>query len=305
MSMKLKHFRDLIAVVQTGSLRAASRHLGIAQPVITRSIQELERELGISLLERHSRGVTLTPAGERFVARIEAIQAEVQRAREEVLQQTGDFSGEISVALSPITCMTLFPPSIAAFTRRHPNAVAKIVQSLFRPIEQKVSDGIVDFWIGPINPENVSQRFAVEELMPHNRRITGRGDHPLANARSLKELAGARWARPSLDDRESDNDLEAAFLRYGMELPSVAVQTSSMLVIIQTVANTDLLTVLPDRMFELMPIAQFCAPLEHIPPISSDPICIVYRQGLPLTPLAEHFCDRMRNAAQNHLRAAK
>ena len=45
-TMKLTHFRDLLAVVRTGSLRSASRHLGIAQPVITRSIRELERELG-------------------------------------------------------------------------------------------------------------------------------------------------------------------------------------------------------------------------------------------------------------------
>src|ERR1700730_8219103 len=98
--MKLTHFRDLLAVVQTGTLRAASRHLGIAQPVITRSIRELENELGNALFERHSKGVSLTPIGERFVRRIEGIQAEVRRAREEVTQWSGDHVGEIAVGLS-------------------------------------------------------------------------------------------------------------------------------------------------------------------------------------------------------------
>ena len=105
--MKLTHFRDLLAIVRTGSLRAASRHLEIAQPVITRSIQQLEQELGISLLERTSKGVLPTPAGEAFVRRIEAVESEIQRARDEMAQWRGEDVGEVSMALSPIVCMTL------------------------------------------------------------------------------------------------------------------------------------------------------------------------------------------------------
>jgi DNA-binding transcriptional LysR family regulator len=47
--MKLNHIRDVIAVAERGSLRSAARHLGIAQPAITRSIRELEHELGAPL----------------------------------------------------------------------------------------------------------------------------------------------------------------------------------------------------------------------------------------------------------------
>jgi DNA-binding transcriptional LysR family regulator len=141
---------DLLAVVQTGSLRAASRRLGIAQPVITRSIRSLERELGVSLLERSSTGVTLTPVGERFVQRIEGIQTEVQRARAEACQSNGNYSGEVSIALSPVTCMILMPAAMAAFNKLHPKAVATVTQSLFPPIEKKLANDLHDFWIGPI-----------------------------------------------------------------------------------------------------------------------------------------------------------
>ena len=299
--MKLTQFRDLLAVVETGSLRAASRHLGIAQPVITRSIRELERDLGTTLLERHSKGVALTPVGERFFARIQTIQAEVQRARAEVKQLGGDFSGEVSISLSPITCMTLLPPAISNFSKRFPNAVTKVTQNLFEAIEHELTDGLLDFWIGPIDQSKVSQRFSVELLLPHNRLIAARKDHPLAQARSFEELSGASWVRPSLDDRSAYSDLEAEFLRLGLPSPHVSVQSPSMLVTIMTLSSTDLMTVLPDKMFELMPISQFCAPLEHIPPIPSDPICLVHRQGLPLTPLAEKLSDLMRKAAHNYL----
>jgi LysR family transcriptional regulator of abg operon len=300
--MKLTHFRDLVAVVRTGSLRAASRELSIAQPVITRSIRELEHELGTSLFERHSKGVTMTPAGERFVRRIEAVQAEVRRAQEEVKQWNGEYSGEVSIALSPITCMALMPSAIAAFNKRHPRAVVKITQSIFEPVENELNSGLVDFWVGPIDQKSISQRFSVECLFPHSRRIAARRGHPLASAKTLEELTGASWVRPSLDDRSSETDIEAAFQRLGLPVPNVVIHSASMLVTILTVGNTDLLTVLPEQMFRLMPISQFCEPLQFIPPIPTTPICLVHRLGLPLTPLAENLSDLMRRAALHYVR---
>ena len=53
--MKFSAVRDLLAVAERGSLRAASRLLGNSQPAISRSIQELEKELGVVLFERHPR----------------------------------------------------------------------------------------------------------------------------------------------------------------------------------------------------------------------------------------------------------
>ena len=62
--MKLHHLRDVVAIAERGGLRAASRHLQLAQPALTRSLGELERELGTPLFERHTRGMALTPAGD-------------------------------------------------------------------------------------------------------------------------------------------------------------------------------------------------------------------------------------------------
>ena len=52
--MKLNTLRDFLAVAERGGVRAAARHLGLAQPAITRSIHELEKELGVALFERHT-----------------------------------------------------------------------------------------------------------------------------------------------------------------------------------------------------------------------------------------------------------
>ena len=70
--MKLTHLRDVLAVAEQGSIRAAGRLLGTTQPAITRSIRELEHELGVSLFERHAKGIRLTDMGQVFVRRAAA-----------------------------------------------------------------------------------------------------------------------------------------------------------------------------------------------------------------------------------------
>ena len=82
--MKLAHFRDVLAVAERGSVRAAARQLNVAQPTLTRSIQELERELGVVLFERGVQGARLTEMGKRFVVRAHTVMTEIRRARDEI-----------------------------------------------------------------------------------------------------------------------------------------------------------------------------------------------------------------------------
>ena len=66
-NITLRQFRYFIAVAESGSVAAASRMLAIAQSAVTKSMQELEDELGARLFERGSRGIQLTPRGHRFL----------------------------------------------------------------------------------------------------------------------------------------------------------------------------------------------------------------------------------------------
>ena len=63
----LRQFRYFVAVAESGSVAAASRMLSIAQSALTKSLLELEAELGSELFERSSKGMTLTAAGHRFL----------------------------------------------------------------------------------------------------------------------------------------------------------------------------------------------------------------------------------------------
>lgn len=76
--MKLNQLRNVLEIAERGSLRAAARSLQFAQPALTRSLQEIEHELGAPLFERRARGMTLTPLGQAFVRRAHGVLEEVR-----------------------------------------------------------------------------------------------------------------------------------------------------------------------------------------------------------------------------------
>jgi len=75
MSLKTDQLRYFVAVAEEGQITRAAKKLYIAQPALSQAIAQLESELGLQLLERHARGVRLTPAGEAFLEKARAVVA--------------------------------------------------------------------------------------------------------------------------------------------------------------------------------------------------------------------------------------
>ena len=116
--MKLGHFNVLVAISERGSLRSAARQLGMTQPAMTRSIKELERELGVQLFERSASGVEPTSAGRAMTQHAKAIQLEVQHTLEDVQRFKGVETGTISLGLSTAAHVAILPRIFAPFAHR-------------------------------------------------------------------------------------------------------------------------------------------------------------------------------------------
>ena len=176
--MKLNQLKDLMAIVERGSLRAAARHLGQAQPALTRSIRLLEQDLGTSLFEREARGMVLTPAGKLFYQRASLVLHELRHAREEIEQHTGQMTGTVVMGLSIMPHVGLLPQALPRFRERFPHIKLKVIEGLYPAIEPGLRDGSIDFYLGAAPEEAIESGLISTELTENTRTVVARKNHP-------------------------------------------------------------------------------------------------------------------------------
>ncbi|MBV8536252.1 MAG: LysR family transcriptional regulator [Alphaproteobacteria bacterium] len=296
--MKLSQFRDVVAVAERGSLRAAARHLGAAQPALSRSIHELERELGVPLFERRARGMVLTPMGDVFVRRAAAVLGEVRRARDEIEQLQGGLRGSVVAALSSVPHMALLPSALRPFRTRYANVRLRIVEGVYPAFETALKDGSIDCYIGPSPGGSLASELVEDKLFDNARTIIGRTGHPLAKARSLKALVAAEWAWAATSiTHDAEAELAELFTRHRLPTPRLALAATSALTLMVALMNSDLLAMVPIQWTRFALTARELVPIRVTEAIGAPPIVAIRRAGLPLTPAAEFFVDLMRRAA--------
>ena len=141
MAIEFRQLRYFVAVAEAGQISAAARALFMAQPALTQAVHRLEREVGTALFDRHPRGVTLTPAGERLLAgaraAIDACDRTVAEARE--MAPTARI-----LRVGAISCTPGLGAMLHAFRAEHPDFVVRLVPLNFLADPLAVANGDVD-----------------------------------------------------------------------------------------------------------------------------------------------------------------
>lgn len=107
--MELRHLRYYVAVAEECHFGRAAERLHIAQPPLSQQIKQLEHELGVTLLNRSTRKVELTAAGQRYLERARAILAEVDAAGEEASRVAGGEIGRLTIAFTGSATYEVLP----------------------------------------------------------------------------------------------------------------------------------------------------------------------------------------------------
>jgi len=300
--MKLHQLRAALAVAEHGSLRGAARALGMSQPALTHNIGELERELGAPLFERRARGMTTTPVGELVLRRARSITNEARHALEEVQQYLGGDKGEVAVCLSIVAHFALLPVALPLFQKRFDNVHLQIVEGSFPAVEGRLRDGSMDFYIGPAPKPAPSRELVVEKLFDNTRRVFARRGHPLAHARSLRELAGASWITTGTTS-DAEAEFNILFVRNKLPPPRSVIKAESMLSALMTLMSSDALAMTLRQYDEFALTRNALQIIDIQEPLPAPAIVIVRRAGLPLTPAADYLCDMFRRASAQYVSA--
>ena len=293
--MKLHHFNEVVAVAERGSIRAAARHLGTAQSALTRSLADLERELGGALFERRARGVVPTPFGEAFVRRAHLVVQQVRRTRDEMEQLRGATTGTVTVGLSIAAHLALLPNALRPFQSRYPSVRLNVIEGFYPTLEFGLRDGSVDFYVGPESGRKVLPEFTTTALFRGRRTVLCRAGHPLAAAKSLHELRDATWVSTSITP-EAEDEIGIVFGEHGLPAPRIAVRSQSALTLITCLANTDLLAMVPMQWTEFALTRRTLASIEIAEEVAAPAMVLIKRADLPLTPAATYLLDLMLRA---------
>jgi DNA-binding transcriptional LysR family regulator len=121
--------RAFLVTAEEGSLSAAARALGMAQPTLGRQVDALEEELGVVLFERVGRGLTLAPSGLELLDHVRAMGEAANRMSLAAASQSQSIEGKVVIAASDVYAAFLLPPILAKLRHAQPGIEVEIVVS--------------------------------------------------------------------------------------------------------------------------------------------------------------------------------
>lgn len=122
----LQSMRVFQCVADEGGFAAAARKMELTPAVVTRQIQDLEQSLGVRLLHRTTRKMSLTQAGEGYLSRLHLILSEIEEAENQARAHSSDISGNLRVTTTSLVAVNLLAPCVADFQRLHPEVQVEI-----------------------------------------------------------------------------------------------------------------------------------------------------------------------------------
>jgi DNA-binding transcriptional LysR family regulator len=147
--MELRQLRYFVAIAEEGSFTRAAERLWLAQPGLSTQIRRLEVELGIQLLERRTRGVVVTDAGQFFLERARIVLAAVEDARCTGHDLAAGLVGSIRLGIATAVPWPQTGELLSRFGRERPNVELTVVETYSGTLLRELRDGRLDAMIAP------------------------------------------------------------------------------------------------------------------------------------------------------------
>lgn len=193
MALNLHLLRIFAIVAEHGNLSRAAQTAHVSQPAVTKAIQELEKQVGVPLLERGARGVRLTEAGAVLHEHARAIFTAEQVAEDELQSLRGLSGGTLRIGASLTIANYYLPLLVAQFHALHPQLQLLLSSNNTEIITHLLLDYKLDVALveGPVHHERIAVRkWRDDELV-----VVAASNHPLTKHKrlSLADLQGADW----------------------------------------------------------------------------------------------------------------
>jgi DNA-binding transcriptional LysR family regulator len=296
--MKLHDLHVLMAVVQAGSMNKAAGLLNTTQPAVSKSIAELERAVGVRLLDRNAQGVEPTAYGRALLNGGTAVFDDLRQAVKNIEFLADPTSGEVRIGCNPFLAASFVPAVVDRLSRRCPRIVIDLVTATLETLHRELSERNVDLVItrrfGSIAHERINFEFLYNE--PYV--VVAGVQSPWARRHriELAELVSELWALPAPKSVSASIAMEA-FRARGLDYPRSTLVTDNVQARISLVAAGRFLTILPSAL--KFPAGQpdvVVLPVE--PQMAEMPVGVVTLKNRTLGSAAQLFMDCAHEVAK-------
>ena len=149
MNVSLRQLRALVALAHMGSFTQAAAALHLTQSALSGLVKELELQVGVRLVDRNTRSVALTEAGQGFLPLVEKILHDLDAALGGLQDLKALQKGTVRIAAPQLMACTLLPDVMAAFGAAHPGVQVRLADCAVESVLAKVGAGEADLGIGP------------------------------------------------------------------------------------------------------------------------------------------------------------
>jgi DNA-binding transcriptional LysR family regulator len=242
--MDLRQLRHFLAVVEHGSILRAAEAIHLTQPALSRSIQSLEGELDLLLLERSRRGIEPTPQGLVLARHARRLMAQADEALAELKGLGRNESIRLAVGVGTHLTALVPPRVVAALLAKLPRLVVSVQDGNGEDLVAALRRGEIDVALCSWTPAAAELEF--EEILASDLIVVCRATHPLARRRRvpLEELVHRRWAQAERP-RAIDQVLRLAFAAAGLAQPEPVVRSTSLAFLRALLLEADLLSFVP------------------------------------------------------------
>jgi len=296
--IKLHDIHVLMAVAQAGSMNKAAALLNTTQSAISRSIADLESEIGAQLLDRTSQGVVPTACGRALLDGGAVVFDDLRQTVKSIEFLTDPTAGELRIGSNPFLAASLVSAVVERLSRRYPriafHVMAEQVDTLHRDLHERKVDLLIARKFGSLADEHLSFEFLFDDSFV----VAAGARSPWARRRRIKlaELADELWTLPA--GGEIASVARAAFRVHGLDYPCVTMATEFREARMNLLATGRFLTIFPASSL------RFSTRLQEIKVLPVElskvrmPIGIFTLKSRTLSPVAQLFLDCVREVAK-------
>ena len=249
-SLNVRRMLQLLQVVESGSINRAALQLHISQPALTRSINQLEQELGVLLLDRSVKGVAPTPYGELLLEHARNVRANIASAVTDIetMRDSQVHSLRVGVTSGVVWLLT---QAISLVQMQNRKLTIKAVEGHTANLHAQLRLGELDVVICS-KTDRLDKSLVSETIFEQGFSLWVRAAHPFAGQDNLtlEQLSDADWVVPQTDSRLR-SVLDNEFSRARVRLTGAVTECSSQFLIRGLLLEQDRIALLSDRALEL------------------------------------------------------